>query len=119
MQNISAITKKIINFVFSRAVFFVLGGLLVMGGYAAHAVGPNQLLTSYMWNVLEGRVAALESKDTNRFGGMYVDNFENAHDCVYGNPLTGACSCPAGFAAQQITLWSWAEHETDTWACYR
>lgn len=56
---------------------------------------------------------------TYGFGGMYVHNFEGNNACVYQNPFTGFCSCPSGFTAAQITLWTWNEHNTNTFYCYK
>lgn len=57
--------------------------------------GATQVLTAS-----NGQLSCVDAPDTNRFGGIYTMNMDGT--CRYGNPLTGACSCPSGFWASQF-----------------
>jgi len=58
--------------------------------------------------------------ETNRWGGSYFTASWAAGGCGSGNPLTGACSCPAGFSPNlQFAIATGGCQPCRSYSCYR
>jgi len=116
MQNIIQKIKKTFSFFSSRLFYFILGLSFVAIVYTVNAVtgvGANTQLTSAKMNEIITEVNALRAAvnvmwpnasvpPADRFGGFYSIDVGNG-SCANANPITGGCSCPAGFLPYYTT----------------
>jgi hypothetical protein len=129
--------KKFIKLISSRMFFLVLGIVLVIAIYAVQAAwdttySTGDTLTATGFNDMVNKLIDLEAKtvalqaDSNAlgtrvgtlesaclFGGYYT---EKSGNCNRVNPLTGGCSCPAGYSAG-ATGWS-DGHKEARYICF-
>jgi hypothetical protein len=87
------------------------------GGYNFRVCGTQQVTSDltvsgnahmnnnlYLYGYLRG--------NNYGFGGMYT--YDNISGCIFGNPYTGGCSCPAGNWAQPIDTWNYYDKYSGT-----